>query len=274
MIDFHVHMGRIYRHGYPAGIGLTVHQLIDWMDRNGVDIGVLLPLESPEGAPGYFTTEEAVEARDTYPQRLIAFMCVDPRMACVEQLMDSWMRRFGVSGFGEHINELPFDDRRNKVIYRKCDEYGLPLVFDMNASFLTDEVGLPRFESCLREFPNIKWVGHGPAFWSAISADDPRGGYPPEPIVPGGALDRLFAEYENLYADLSAGSGYNAMTRDPDFTLGFLQRHWQRLMFGTDVVFHTHHIPQFEWFGTLDIPADMRTAIAEGNARRVLGLTE
>jgi len=272
MIDFHLHMGRIYRYAYPQSMDLTVEQTIDWMDRNGIDIGVLLPLESPEGAHGYFTTEEAVEARDRFPQRLIAFMCVDPRMAGIEQLIDSWMRRFGPSGFGEHINELPFDDPRNKRIYAKCDEYGLPLVFDMNASFLTDEVGLPRFEACLKEFPNVKWVGHGPAFWSAISADDPRGGYPPEPIIPGGALDRLFAEYDHLYADLSAGSGYNAMTRDPDFARGFIERHWPRLMFGTDVVFHNHPIPQFEWFRKTDISDEVREAIAEGNARRVLGL--
>jgi predicted TIM-barrel fold metal-dependent hydrolase len=272
MIDFHVHMGRIHRQGYPDAVGMGAEQLIGWMDRHGIEIGVVLPLESPEGASGYCLTEDAVEARDRYPQRLIAFMCVDPRMHYVEQLIDSWVRRFGVSGFGEHINELAFDDPRNKVIYRKCDEYGLPLVFDMNATYCYDEVGLPRFEACLKEFPNVKWVGHGPAFWSAISTDDPRGGYPDTPVLPGGALDRLFAEYGNLYADLSAGSGYNAMTRDPDFALGFLHRHWQRLLFGTDVVFHTHHIPQFEWFRKLDLPLDMRAAIAEGNARRVLRL--
>ncbi len=272
MLDFHVHMGRIHRHDYPGAVGLGAEQVVDWMDREGIEIGVLLPLESPEGASGYCTTEEVVEARDRFPQRLIAFMCLDPRMHYVEALIDSWMRRFGVSGFGEHINELPFDDPRNKIIYAKCDEYGLPLVFDMNSSYLTDEVGLPRFEACLREFPNVKWVGHGPAFWSAISADDPRGGYPTTPIVPGGALDRLFAEHDNLYADLSAGSGYNAMTRDPEFTLGFLQRHWPRLLFGTDIVHHAQPLPILDWMRTVPIPEDMREAIARGNARKVLGL--
>ena len=44
MIDFHVHMGTMYRELYPEKIPLTAHQLIDRMDREGVDIGVLLPL--------------------------------------------------------------------------------------------------------------------------------------------------------------------------------------------------------------------------------------
>jgi predicted TIM-barrel fold metal-dependent hydrolase len=47
-------------------------------------------------------------------------------------------------------------------------------------------------------------------------------------------LDRLLSEYPNLYADLSAGSGYNALTRDEDFTAGFLERHPNQLLYGSD----------------------------------------
>ena len=109
MIDFHVHMGRIYRHDYPWAMNLTV-----------------------------------------------------------EQLIDSWVKRFGVSGSGEHINELPFDDPRNKLIYAKCNDHGLPLVFEINSDLCNDDPGLPRLEACLKQFPRVKFVGHGPAFWSAM----------------------------------------------------------------------------------------------------------
>ena len=64
MIDFHVHIGNLYRHSYPNNIGLSVHQLIERMNREGIEMSVLLPLESPEGAFGYFLTEQAIEARD------------------------------------------------------------------------------------------------------------------------------------------------------------------------------------------------------------------
>ena len=273
MIDFHVHMGNLYREGYPKKPPLTVHQVVNWMDREGIDLAVLLPLESPEGSWGYFLTEEAVEARNLYPERLIAFVNVDPRYPCAAQFIDHFVTRHGCKGFGEHVNGLAFDDPRNKVIYAKCDEYALPIVLDIDSKLCYDDPGLPRLESCLKEFPNVKWCGHGEAFWSAISAEDPRSGYPKGPVKPGGAVDRLLAEYDNLYADLSAGSGYNAMTRDPDFSRGFIERHWRKLLWGTDIVGVGQDLPQVAWIRSLDISEEVRTAIADGNARRLLGLT-
>ena len=37
-----------------------------------------------------------------------------------------------------------------------------------------------------------------------------------------------------MFGDLSAGSGLNALTRDEDFTRGFLERHQDQLLFGSD----------------------------------------
>jgi len=273
MIDFHVHIGNLYREEYPKRTALSVHQLIDRMNREGIEISVLLPLESPEGSWGYFLTEEAVAARDIYPERLIAFACVDPRYPRAAAFIDHFVNRHGCKGFGEHVNGLAFDDPLNKTIYAKCDEHGLPLVFEINPGLCYDEVGLPRLETCLKEFRNVKWVGHGPSFWAAISGDDDgKGGYPKRPIKPRGALDRLFSEYENLYADLSAGSGYNAMTRDPEFAAGFIARHWRRLLWGTDYMGHGQPLPQVEWLANLDVPAEIREAVGRGNACRLLGL--
>jgi predicted TIM-barrel fold metal-dependent hydrolase len=80
------------------------------------------------------------------------------------------------------------------------------------------------------------------------------------------------AEYDNLWADLSAGSGYNALNRDPGFTPGFLDRHWRKLLFGTDVVWPGQPLPIVQWMKTVDLPADRRQAIMSGNARRLLRL--
>lgn len=273
MIDFHVHIGNLYREEYPKRTSLSVHQLIDRMNREGIEISVLLPLESPEGSWGYFLTEEAVAARDMYPERLIAFACVDPRYPRAAEFIDHFVTRHGCKGFGEHVNGLAFDDPLNMTVYAKCDELGLPLVFEINPGLCSDEVGLPRLESCLKEFRNVKFVGHGPSFWAAISGDDDgKGGYPKRPIAPGGALDRLFSENENLYADLSAGSGYNAMTRDPGFAAGFIARHWRRLLFGTDYMGHDQPLPQVAWLANLEVAGEVREAIGSGNAGRLLGL--
>jgi len=270
MIDFHVHLGRLFREHYPARPPAGVHQLIDRMNREGIDKAVLLPLESPEGGWGYWLTEDAVAARDEYPGRLIAFVCVDPRYPNSATLIEHAVTRLGCKGFGEHVCGLALDDPLNLEVYGKCDELGLPLVVELNHDLNWDEPGLPRLERCLREFPNVRWCGHGPAFWSAISADDPRQGYPSGPVREGGALDRLLAEHDNLYADLSAYSGYNAMTRDPGFAAGFVDRHWPRLLFGTDYMWHAHELPIVGWLKELDVPEAVRHAIAAGNAEEVL----
>lgn len=273
LIDFHVHLGNCFRHEYPGGRrSPSVHQLIDWMDRRGIDLAVLLPLESPEVVAGYYLSEQAVADRDTYPERLIAFCCFDPRMRSVPALIDTFVERYGVKGFGEALNGLAFDDERNWPIYEKCAEHRLPYVFDMGPGYCWDEVGLPRLERMLAQFPQCTFVGHGPGFWTAISGDDPRQGYPDGPIAPGGAIDRLMADYENLWLDLSAGSGHNAMTRDPDFAAGFIERHWRRMLFATDYFIVNQDIPQVDWLVGLDVSEEVRAAIASGNAMRLLGL--
>lgn len=273
MIDFHVHLGNLYREGYPDKPPLSAQQLIDRMDREGIEWSVLLPLESPEGGWGYWLTEDAIAARDLYPERLIAFCCVDPRYPRAADLIDLFVTRYGCKGFGEHVCGLAFDDARNKAVYAKCDEHGLPLVFEIAQEYCHDEAGLPRLEACLREFPNVTWCGHGPGFWSAISGDDDRTcGYPSGPVSPGGAVDRLLAEHDNLYADLSAYSGYNALTRDPDFTAGFVDRHWQKMLFGTDYMGVNQPLPQIDWLAELEVSDHVRQAIAADNARRVLGM--
>lgn len=271
MIDFHAHLGNLYRESYPKELPLTPEQLVSIMDRSGIEFSVLLPLESPEGGWGYCLTEEVVAARDRFPERFVAFCCVDPRYPNAGALIDHFVTRHGCRGFGEHVNGLAFDDPLNKALYARCQEHRLPLVFGDDLGCF-DEVGLPRLEGCLREFPEVQFCGHGPGFWSALSGDDPRVGYPSGPVTPGGALDRLLDAYDNLYCDLSAGSGYNAMTRDPDFTLGFIERHWRKMLWGTDIVAPGHVLPQVAWIRSLPVAEEVRAAISGGNARRLLGI--
>lgn len=273
MIDFHVHLGNLYRTEYPTRPCFTAAQLIDRMNREGVELSVLLPLESPEGGWGWFLTEEAVAARDQYPERLIAFAVVDPRYPHPDRLLEHFVTRCGCRGFGEHVCPGEFDCERNLVLYRKCAEHGLPVVFEINTEYCTDEVGLPRLERCLKDFPEIAWCGHGPGFWCAISGDDDRScGYPTGKIQPGGAIELLLEKYDNLWLDLSAGSGYNALTRDPDYTVGLVDRWWHRMLMATDYMGVGQKLPQFQWLRELDITDEMRTAIGSGNARKLLGL--
>jgi predicted TIM-barrel fold metal-dependent hydrolase len=273
MIDFHLHLGNFYRLDYPRILPLTAEALVDKMDREGIDLGVLLPLESPE-VGGYMLTEQAVAARDLYPDRFLAFCCVDPRFPRALEFIDYAVTHWGCVGFGEHLNGLALDDPKNMALYAKCAEHNLPVLFDMNADACWDDPGLPRLERCLQQFPTVPFLGHGPRFWQALSGDDEGCCvlYPPGPVAPGGAVDRLATAYDNLWLDLSARSGYNALTRDPDYAAGFVARHWKKMLLGTDYYAPHHPMLQVQWLRELNVSEEIREAIGAGNARRLLGL--
>lgn len=272
LIDFHVHLRKPQPHSYPQAYGLSLEQLINRMDREGIDKTVLQPLESPE-AKEYFLTEEAVAARDLYPERLIAFVSVDPRRPHAVEHIVAWLEKRDCRGFGEFKNELDFDDPRSEAIYEVCNEYALPLVFHIDPTLCRDEIGLPRVAAMAEKYPAVRFVGHGPGFWTAISGDDDRkGGYPTGPVTAGGAVDRLLGEHDNMYAELSGHSGYNAMTRDTGFTEGFLERNHHKLIFGTDYIQAGQKLPQIEWLASIDLPIEWRQEIAFDNALRILGM--
>jgi len=87
----------------------------------------------------------------------------------------------------------------------------------------------------LKAYPKTTFIGHADAFWANVSADyHNEAAYPSGPIVRGGITDRLLGNYPNLYGDLSANSGNNMLSRDPEFTTDFLRRHQNKLLFGSD----------------------------------------
>lgn len=270
MIDTHTHL--FYQGRLPnEAPGITAEQLVDTMNRRGIDKSVMLPMETPEYTSGYCLTDWVIEAAERFPERLIPFIHIDPRKPSCLELIEHFARHPLVKGFGEFVDTLAFDDPLRMRIYAKCGELGLPTVFFGAGAHSWDEVGLPRLEKCLKEYPDTIFIGHGPRWWEAISAeDDGQCTYPKTPVVPGGVADRLLQEYPNMYADISAGSGYNAMTRDPEFTQGFIRRNWKKLLFATDYLCPGHEMGHVKWMLEAPMAEEHRAAIAEGNAKRIL----
>ena len=94
---------------------------------------------------------------------------------------------------------------------------------------------LQRFHKILEKFPTVDFIGHAQTWWGHIDKKhNPRTMYPKGKVTAGGLTDRLLSDYPNMYGDLSAGSGLNSLTRDPDHTRGFLDRHQDKLLFGSD----------------------------------------
>jgi len=276
MIDAHLHLGPAF--AQPVGEPrLTADQLVDRMNRWGVDQGVLLPLDSPEAAPnGVFSNQECLAVYHRYPERFLPFCCVDPRRPDAVDLLPRW-KAAGCLGFGEHKTGLAIDDARSRQLYEACGELHWPVLIHLDHlvpfQLNWDEPGLPRFQRLVEELPEVIFIMHGPGWWSEISAYAPPGvAYPTGPIEPGGVADRLLTQAPNVYADLSAQSAYNALTRDPDFTPDFLRRNWRKLLFGTDYLRPGQECPIMEWIREVDIPEEWRKAIQGENLRRLLGM--
>ena len=101
-----------------------------------------------------------------------------------------------------------------------------------------DELGLPGLERALDAFPDLLFIGHSQPFWAEIGPDasyENRNGYPTGRVKPGGRITKLLRKYKNLNCDLSAGSGYNALTRDPGFGYAFIEEFQDRLYYATDI---------------------------------------
>jgi predicted TIM-barrel fold metal-dependent hydrolase len=95
-------------------------------------------------------------------------------------------------------------------------------------------------------------------------------GYPDGRITPGGAAVRLLKDYPNMYADLSANSGLNAIQRDPDFGIPFLKNHADKLLFGTDAMGGTGRESHFEFYNQIELPQEIKTKIFRDNTRKLL----
>jgi predicted TIM-barrel fold metal-dependent hydrolase len=243
LIDIHGHTGRILSDRQEF---VDVTNLIAKMDAWGIDKTCVLPLsEHPEGAYLECNTEDVINACSRYPDRLIPFCLIDPRYGNhpgmdFTHLLEEYRAR-DCKGIGEMLPKLNFDDPLALNLYRQAGKFYLPILFDMKdgpySYGLCDDYGLPRLEHALQECPETIFIGHGPTFWAEISPDipaDQRAGYPGGSIRDGGAVPRLMRQYPNLWADTSAGSGYNGLTRDPAFGLAFLDEFQDKLLFGTD----------------------------------------
>lgn len=275
-IDVHTHVGRTWT-GQPP---MTHDMLVAWMDEHNIAKAVVLPLVSPESSSYLNLTEQALEAARAHPDRLVPFCCLDPRTSYtggkkgLHSMIRDWVDQ-GAKGFGEHKAGLPIDEPRMRDLYEACGEMKLPVLFHCDNLRGTDEPGLPGLERVLKAFPEVRFIGHGPGFWASISGDvDAKGlgGYPRGPVAAGGALDRLFDSYRNLWGDLSAGSGANAIQRDPAFGRAFLVRRADRLMFGTDYLRPGQEVPQFAMMESIELPAEAREKIERQNAIDLLGL--
>ena len=287
--DIHAHA---YRAECPPAGGQTTfatsEQVLARYDEIGIERGVLLPLIGPEVYLPQ-SNEDIIDMCERSEGRLIPFCNIDPRgmTNAPNAPFGDWLRHYrdrGCKGIGEVMPNLPFEDPRCQNLFKHVEDVGFPLIFDISNRIggdygFYDDAGLPQLERTLQRFPKLIILGHGPAYWAEMAqletpAD--RGGYPGYPVKEEGAVPKLFRRYPNMYGDLSAGSGYNALARDPGYAVQFLNEFQDRLLFGTDICTAKAELPlagfllKLKEEGKLD--ETVFEKIARGNAVQLLEL--
>jgi len=288
-IDIHCHAFKrpyIWIDGKP--LFSTPEQILKRYDELGIEKGVLLPIVNPEVYLPQ-SNEEIIEICEKYPDRFIPFCNIDPRAitnspeADFEKILN-YYKSLGCKGIGEVMPNLPFLDERVLNLFKHVEKVGFPLIFDGNGRLgntygLYDEPGLTQLEKCLSMFPDLKILGHGPTFWAEISIlkkQEDRYTYPDYPVIEEGSVPKLMRKYKNLYGDLSAGSGYNALARDPEYAVKFINEFKDRLLFGTDLCRPDQKVPLVQFLINLvekgKISETTFNKIARENAKKLLNL--
>ena len=173
---------------------------------------------------------------------------------------------------GKMIGELKFgvdcDSPEMQKIYSVAREYDVPVL--MHWQHGRYNFGFERFYKMLEKFPEVNFIGHAQTWWANIDKnhEDQRIMFPEGKVTRGGLTDRLLSDYPNMYGDLSAGSGLNSMTRDEDHARGFLERHQDKLLYGSDCADPYGHGPDCQ--GAQTIKAIRRLSASKPVERKLL----
>ncbi|MDA0348621.1 MAG: amidohydrolase family protein [Verrucomicrobia bacterium] len=235
VIDIHQHLNYVNR----SDPDFIAHQ-----ERMGVTRSVLLPAgsylnvesthfgESNGLAAKISVTQSAYELTQEHPDKFVYFCCEVPDTDGAIESMESWLKK-GAVGIGEMKFNIDCDSAPMIRVYELANEYQVPVLIHFQHGMYNH--GFERFYKILERFPDVNFIGHAQTWWGNIDAKhEQEVMYPAGPVTPGGLTDRYLADYPNMYGDLSAGSGKNALDRDPEHAAAFLERHQDKLCLGTD----------------------------------------
>jgi predicted TIM-barrel fold metal-dependent hydrolase len=182
----------------------------------------------------------AKEAMAKYPDRYVLSARTGLKEPDAAEVLRKAVVEDHAIGFGELKDDVAADGPELQRLYGLAGELEIPVLihfqefphYDGETNYAA---GIKNFAKMLEKYPKTKFVGHADAFWANISADYAnQEAYPSGPVVRGGVTDKLLGDYPNMFGDLSANSGNNALYRDPELTADFLARHQDKLMFGSD----------------------------------------
>jgi uncharacterized protein len=221
-------------HQHTDYAGRTDAELIAHQRTMGVTHSILLPAGRWFGLEaGIGPNANACRLARKHPRQFSFFSNEVPYVGDARERIIEYLEH-GAIGIGEQKFEIDSDSAEFQRIADIAQEYNVPML--IHFQFGKYNTGFDRFHKILEKYPRVNFIGHAQTWWANVDRNHTKQEvlYPKGPITPGGITDRLLADYPNMYGDTSAGSGLNALTRDPEFTKGFLARHQDKLLFGSD----------------------------------------
>jgi predicted TIM-barrel fold metal-dependent hydrolase len=240
IIDIHQHVNY---HSRPDEVLLTHQRAM------GITTTILLPAGTPCDRPSThhgksnglaakcLGNEACYQLAQAHPRafRFAANEVPDRDGATAE--IEKYLKR-GAVMIAESKFGVECDAPEMQRLYELAQDYRVPVLLHFQHGMYN--LGFERFYKMLEKFPRVNFIGHAQTWWANVDRQhlDQSVLYPKGPITPGGLTERYLAEYPNMFGDLSAGSGLNALTRDPSFTPGFFERHQDKLLYGSDCADH------------------------------------
>ena len=236
IVDIHQHLGYS---GRPDEVLLTHQRAM------GATTTILLPAGRPVSRPSTHDGvsnglqaqclgNEACRVFARTHRKAFAFGANEvPDIEGATDEIERYLKRGGVI-IAEQKFGVECDAPAMQKIYELAQAHRVPVL--MHWQFEMYNYGFERFYKMLEKYSKVVFLGHAQTWWANIDRNnaDQTVMYPKGPVTPGGLTDRYLSDYPNMYGDLSAGSGLNALTRDEDFTRDFLKRHQDKLVYGSD----------------------------------------
>lgn len=235
IIDIHQHLN------YS---GRTDEQLFAHQRRMGVTQTILLPAGTPVERPSThdgksnglaakcFGNEACLAIAKARPGEYVTFANEVPDLPGATAEIAKYLK-LGAIGIGESKFNVDCDAPEMQALFELAAGRGVPIL--MHFQHDTYNKHFERFGAVLEKNPKTTFIGHAQTFWANVDkAADPKVLYPKTRVTRGGLTDEYLSHYVNLYADLSAGSGLNSLLRDEDQARDFLDRHQDKVLYGSD----------------------------------------
>jgi len=220
-------------HQHTNYSGRTDAQLIAHQKALGVTTTVLLPAGRLYGLDADCGKNDTVLAlAKKHPDQFVFFANEITNIPEAREEITKYLK-LGAIGIGEQKFKVACDSPEFQQVAERAQEFGVPILMHfMHNQYNT---GIERFDKVLEKFPKVNFVGHAQTWWGNVDKNhEQKAMYPTTKVIPGGITDRLLREHPNMYGDLSAGSGLNFFTRDAEHAQAFMERHQDKLMFGSD----------------------------------------